>query len=314
MLSIASLDALPNASRGAETVVVLMTSFNRRAKTLATLHSLRDQVVSQDIAAGVVLYDDGSVDGTAEAVAAAFPQVEIVRGDGSAFWSRGMAAAHARTLEVLEPDYLLWLNDDVGLDAHALDTLVVTARVNRRRSAVVGPLVDPVTGEVTYSGYARFGARPQQLRHVAPNGTIAPTDTFNGNVVLLPRAVYCGIGPIDARYEHSYGDTDYGYRMASVGLRAVMAPRFVGSCARNAVDGTWRDPTIDTRTRLALLVSRKGIPPRSYVHFQRRHGGHGWIVNVLGTYLAALREIYRSRRSATATAGEGYVVDREGSP
>lgn len=312
MLSIVSLGALRNASHGAETVVVLMTSFNRRAKTLATLRSLRDQVVSSHVAAAVVLYDDGSVDGTARAVSAACPEVDIVRGDGTAFWSRGMAAAHARALAVTEPDHLLWLNDDVILEPHALDTLLVAARLHRREAAVVGPLVDPDTGVLAYSGYARVGARPQQLRHVSPDGTSASTDTFNGNVVLLPRTVYRAIGPIDARFEHSYGDTDYGYRMARAGLTALLAPRFVGSCARNGVLGTWRDPQLDTRTRLALLMSRKGIPPRSYVHFQRRHGGPRWMVNVLGTYLAALREIHRSRGGATARVGEGYSVDGGG--
>lgn len=313
MLSIFSLDALGNASRGAETVVVLMTSFNRRAKTLAALRSLRDQVVSSRIAAAVVLYDDGSVDGTAEEVAAAAPEVEIVRGDGTAFWSRGMAAAHARALAVTEPDYLLWLNNDVTLEAHALDTLLEAACLHGREAAVVGPLADPDTGVVTYSGYTRVGARPQQLRHVTPDGTSVPTDAFNGNVVLLPRTVYRAIGPIDARFEHSYGDTDYGYRMAKAGLRAVLAPRFVGSCARNGVKGTWRDPHLDTRARLALLASKKGIPLRSYVHFQRRHGGPRWMLNVLGTYLAALREIHRSRGGATLRVGEGDSVDGRGS-
>ena len=303
---LAALDREPDGA-GVITLVVLMCSFNRRGETLNALRSLSGQEVSFPILATVVLFDDGSRDGTTGAVIAAFPEVEIVHGDGSAYWSRGMACAQEVALRLAQPDYLCWLNDDVTLIPHALDVLLHTARGIEPAGAVVGPLADAETLEISYSGYVRTGARPTQLQHVVPDGEPRDVDNFNGNVVLLPRVVYERVGSIDARYEHSYGDTDYGYRIAKTGLRTVLAPRVVGHCSRNSSDGTWRDPRLRVVRRLTLLGSRKGIPPRSYAHFQRQCGGRRWPINVAGTYARAIAAICRtsvrlptSRRSARA--------------
>lgn len=308
---LAELDREPDIAR--TTLVFLMCSFNRRDETLNALRSLREQVVSTHVSASVVLFDDGSGDGTADAVAAAFPEVEVVHGDGSAYWSRGMARAQEVALRRARPDYLCWLNDDVTLIPDALDVLLHTARGIDPAGAVVGPLADAETLEISYSGYVRTGARPTQLLHVVPDGEPRDVDNFNGNVVLLPRVVYERVGSIDARYEHSYGDTDYGYRIAKTGLRTVLAPRLVGHCSRNSSDGTWRDPRLGVVRRLTLIGSRKGIPRRSYVHFQRQYGGRRWPINVAGTYARAIAAICRtsvklptSRRSARAL----HVGDR----
>lgn len=297
MLRFVSLEAL-NTHRCVPrdiTVVVLMCCFNRRAKTLDALRCLDEQRVTHDVVLAAVLFDDNSEDGTREAVSEAFPQVAIVCGDGRAYWSRGMAQAQAMALQDARPDYLCWLNDDVMLQRDALDVLLATARASGDEAAVVGALTDMCVGGITYSGYFQMGPRPTQVRHAIPNGRPKTVDTFNGNLVLVPRAVYDRIGSIDPRYEHSYGDTDYGYRIRQAGLRSILAPQILGCCPRNSLRGTWRDSRLSLRTRLGLLVSRKGVPPRSYLYYQRRHGGRRWLVNVAGTYLHALGMIYRTR-------------------
>jgi GT2 family glycosyltransferase len=209
-----------------------------------------------------------------------------------------MARAQATALESARPDYLCWLNDDVILNRNALDVLLATARLSGDAAAAVGALADKRTGSITYSGYLQMGRRPTQLHHVRPDGRPSTVDTFNGNLVLLPRAVYERIGSIDPRFEHSLGDTDYGFRVRRAGLRSILAPQTLGYCARNSLKGTWRDSRLSLRTRLGLLVSRKGIPPRSYLYYQRRHGGRRWLINVAATYLHALAVICRSRGQA----------------
>ncbi len=41
----------------------------------------------------VYLVDDGSSDGTGDAVRQAYPSVSVIRGDGTLFWNRGMRKA-----------------------------------------------------------------------------------------------------------------------------------------------------------------------------------------------------------------------------
>jgi GT2 family glycosyltransferase len=293
--SLAALGASSVGDRTHPTIIFLICSFNRRTRTLDALRCISAQEISTSASVAVVLFDDNSEDGTARAVKSEFPMVDVRHGDGDAYWSRGMSRAQDIALDVARPDYICWLNDDVTLDRQALEVLLMTSRAMHDRAAVVGALVDPRTKELTYSGYRRTGPRPTQLEHVAPEGYATPVDTFNGNLVLVPRSVYEGVGSIDPRYEHSFGDTDYGYRVGRAGFESVVAPRTVGQCSRNSFAGTWQDPSLSARSRVALLVSRKGLPPRSYLYFQMRHGGIRGPANFVATYIHAVRTIFGSR-------------------
>src|SRR5215213_1125781 len=99
-------------------LAVLITCHNRRAKTIACLDALFTQA---RFAGGfrVFLVDDGSTDGTREAVEAQFSNVTILRGNGTLFWCGGMRKAFAAAAPS-DPDHYLWLNDDTRLDPDAL--------------------------------------------------------------------------------------------------------------------------------------------------------------------------------------------------
>ncbi len=71
------------------------------------------------------LVDDGSGDGTTPAVHAEFPEVRVIAGTGHLYWSGGMRVAQQAAV-LSDPDYLLWLNDDVELEPEALATLLAT--------------------------------------------------------------------------------------------------------------------------------------------------------------------------------------------
>ena len=122
--SSARASAASFASVEPATISALLTCHNRREQTLACLESLR-ATTFPGITVDVHLVDDASNDGTAEAVAAAFPDVEINCGSGDLFWGGGMRLVFTRAVPTC-PDYLLWLNDDVVLDTGALKRLLAT--------------------------------------------------------------------------------------------------------------------------------------------------------------------------------------------
>jgi GT2 family glycosyltransferase len=293
----------------AHDVLALIACFNRREKTLVALRQLEAQRVREALTVGAVVIDAGSTDSTVAAILTEFPWVELVRGDPSMYWSTSMEAAQRRALTWIEPPYLLWLNDDALLDEDALTKLVATAERFHNQYVIAGALRDPASGLTTYSGMRRTGQRPTQLSPVDPTDDVQPVDTFNGNLVLIPRAVYSVVGSVDGQFGHAYGDVDYGLRVKDSGFGSVLAPGYVGSCARNEASGTWRDPRLPRRTQLQMLLGPKGMPPRPFVRFIRRHSSAMWPGYVLGAYARAGWFILsrHTPRRLNATAQRRYL-------
>jgi GT2 family glycosyltransferase len=258
-------------------VIALLTCHNRRDLTVRCLRSFFGQTVSptRSVLRAVVV-DDGSTDGTAAAVEAEFERARVIVTDGALYWARGMQLAESEAVAE-RPDHLLWLNDDVVLDVSALEQMLATTATHPD-AIVVGALRDPDTGRVTYSGVRQSSWHPLRIRLVEPGEQPRDADTFNGNVVLVPRRIYERLGSIDGEFSHAQADFDYGLRDWSAGFRVVVAAGTVGSCHRGSREGTFLDTTLPFRRRWQLVQSPKGLPMRSHARFLRRHGGRLWPV------------------------------------
>lgn len=210
-------------------VAIIMTCHNRRDTTVGCLEALQAQE-GHGLTLELFVTDDGSTDGTFEAIAEVWPGTTIVQGTGTLYWAAGMALAERAALRT-EPDFLLWLNDDTLLDNDALQRLLATSQ-RHPGAIVVGATVDPGTRECTYGGRIRPGAHPQKLLRLPIAETDQRADTFNGNVVLIPSAAREHLGPIDGLFPHAYADDDYGLRATARGIAIIQAPGSVGQCAR----------------------------------------------------------------------------------
>ena len=97
-------------------IAVIITCYNRKAKTLACLDRLfHAQEVQGDVELSVFLTDDGCTDGTADAVRTTFAgkDIHILQGNGQLYWAGGMLLAwKAAMSQSKEWDFYLLLNDD----------------------------------------------------------------------------------------------------------------------------------------------------------------------------------------------------------
>lgn len=272
---------------------VLVTCYNRKLKTLACLRSLEASAALCSVQLRGVLVDDGSNDGTSDAVRFEFPWMVVLSASGNLFWNRGMHMAMAHALRNIPCDAFLWLNDDTNLDPSALSLLIETAHKlvasNGRTGLVVGSTRDPMTGELTYGGSVSVSKlRRFAYKKVFDAQRAVPCQAINGNVVLIPAAVAADVGNLDPVFEHAMGDTDYGLRALQRNWPVVVAPGFVGICGRNPVTGSFLDPALGRAARLRHLTSRKGLPPRSWAHLCRRHGGWHWPLLFVWPYARVL--------------------------
>ncbi len=280
---------------------VLIASHNRREATLSCLRSLAAQVVT-DAEVNVYLVDDGSTDGTAEAVQREFPATRVLPGRGDLFWAGAMHLAERHAL-LDAPDFLLWLNDDVTLEADALARLLAThdelMTSGSAPTVIVGATRDS-RGRTSYSGVQQTSAlRRMRFTLQEPGDVPQRCATMNGNVVLIPVSAVERVGGIDERYRHAMADIDYGLRCAKSGIAVWLACGWVGRCEPNALEGTFLDPSLPAADRVRELRSQKGIPPREWLRLTRHHGGIAWPAVFISPYVRFIATLGRRGRGAS---------------
>lgn len=254
----------------ARTVAVVMTCHNRREVTAACLRALQSQSAG-GVRVALFVTDDGSTDGTSEAIRALWPDATVLTGSGTLYWAAGMALAEQAAVRS-KPDFLLWLNDDTTLKPGALRRLL-TLSDDLPDSIIVGATEDPDTGELTYGGRVRIDWHPQRFRRLPASSVPQRADTFHGNAVLVPMSVRRRVGPIDGAFPHAYADDDYGLRATALGVPIIQAPGTVATCPENL--GT-KSELATVRARWKQVQSPKGLPWRAQLRYLRRHGDWRW--------------------------------------
>lgn len=230
---------------------VIMTCHNRRDLTVRAVRAAVRSAGLAGIDVSFTVFDDGSNDGTGEALTAVDADVTVIKGDGSFFWAAGMARAEGAVLdskELSERDLVVWLNDDVELRADAFDVALRHHEVSPD-AVLVGSTTEPLSTTISYSGMRRKGRHPLSFEIVNPGVHAAAVDTFNGNFVVVPVSTARELGGIDGRFAHAFADIDYGLRCKSRNVPVLLLPTPIGTCARDApmgpqtALGAWRNFT-----------------------------------------------------------------------
>ncbi len=181
---------------------IIIPVHNRRAVTLRCLAGLEGAGVLAW--AQVFVVDDGSTDGTGEAVSRAFPSVRMLPGDGNLWWGGAIRLGMAAAMQE-GADFLAWLNDDCSPDPGTIRLLVDHAA--RTSGIAAGWAMTPSGGR--YGAYRKTwrGFRPVPIPE--PGG-VAACDAAAGNCVVFARQVVAAIGlPDAARLPHALLDVDY---------------------------------------------------------------------------------------------------------
>lgn len=268
-----------------DTIAVLLTCYNRRNKTLNSLNRLFDAATKSNQKIEVFLVDDGSSDGTANAVKNQFPQVNIIRGTGDLFWNGGMRLAWETAAKTYDYDFYLWLNDDTLLFDSAISDLIECVDEIKEKdgnaSVVAGACKASEDSDVfSYGG--RTDAGP-----VIPNGKIQLCKYINGNAVLVAREIYETLGNLSADYTHAMGDIDYGLRARQKGIGCYTTKRYIAVCPVNSTPA-WQNPETPLKKRWKLLHSPHGLNLKEYNKFRQKFWGKKWIIFAVKAYMKTL--------------------------
>jgi GT2 family glycosyltransferase len=250
-------------------IAVLMTCHNRKTHTLECLKKLYAQDPMGNILLDIFLVDDGSKDGTTEAVAKIYPKVYRLAGNGNLYWCGGMRLAFSEALKS-DYDYYWWLNDDTKIFADTLQKLINTENSvsDIRDAIIVGSVSDTSGRHFTYGGslFRRNRMNIPQFTPVTPGDTPYPCDIFNGNCVLIPRSVAQSVGNIRYGFVQGGGDRDYGLRASQLGFSSWVCPGYIGICDKNTLLEGWRKEGISLKERIKIVS-----------HPVRVHRIHDWM-------------------------------------
>lgn len=264
-------------------IAILITSHNRKANTMACLESLYDCDIPDGYAFDVFLVDDGSTDGTGEAVKNSFPDVHLIQGNGSLFWNQGMRLAWQKATEDGDYDFYLWLNDDTIIDNKALTKLIENYneafKIDNKPAIIVGTCRSDVEkNEFSYGGRNDNGP-------ILPNGQLQECKYINGNLVLVSKVIFKQIGMLSNDYTHTLGDNDYGLRAIQSGFKCYASKHYIATCLPNPEIPGWRNPKNSLKKRWQLLHSPKGLNIKEYNEYRKKFWGNKWIIFALKAYL-----------------------------
>jgi N-acetylglucosaminyl-diphospho-decaprenol L-rhamnosyltransferase len=182
----------------------------------------------------VAVVDNGSTDGTAEAVAERHPEARVIRLERS----RGLAEPYNLGARPGSAELVLFLNDDVLADDGAIEKLEASLRSRPSAVAAAGRMVDPSSGKTQveyqprrfptvmrflagFAGLERiWRTNPwtgSHRRHPLADDQVVTVEQPPGACLLVRRRVFEQVGGWDEQFEFWFEDVDLARRLREHG-------------------------------------------------------------------------------------------------
>lgn len=210
---------------------IIVLNYKRKDDTIDCLGS----VLNMDYPVfKVVMVDNASGDGSAEAVRAAFPEVHVIENARNLMYAGGNNVGIQYALG-MGAEYILLLNNDTVVDAGML-TRLVGAMNSRPDAGIAGPMIYyyPPCGsgsETIWYG----GGIVEMWRGLVAHRAIREKDTgrfrdaedtgyVTGCGMLISRACIIRTGMLDTSYNMYAEDTDLCLRAKRAGFSVIFVP------------------------------------------------------------------------------------------
>lgn len=231
-------NSLPGAAEAGPEISVVIVNYNGGELVRQCVASVFGNAGARDLE--VIVVDNGSSDGSAEAIVAAFPAVRMIRRTTNV----GLAKAFNQGAAQMRGRYLLSLDDGTSVQPGAIDALVQFMDAHPGVGAAGARLYDP---DMTLQPVARrfphplnallgrrslaakwFPNHPHVRRYLMPEFADSTTpfavDWNSSAAMMVRREVIDRIGAMDRRYFVYWVDADWCFRMRKTGWDVFCVP------------------------------------------------------------------------------------------
>jgi GT2 family glycosyltransferase len=287
-----------------DSVATVILSWNQRETTLRCLRSLADcgYALSR-----VFVWDNGSADGTVDAVRRSFPDVIVMRSEKNLGVASGRNAAAAAAMEKLQPTYLLFLDNDMLFTPGFIEALLgpfggdrslaqTAAKIlqmddNTRINAAGGVAINFSFGTITPVGYGEIDTGQFDApRYCLPNG--------GGTMVRAD--VFSRLDGFDSIFD-PYGpeDIDLSLRARKAGYSSLYIPDAViyHEHVRSTNDGQF--DKVYTSNKLhhwMIILGRHGTPAQKLAFY------------CIGGPVGLIRVVFRELRQGNLSVLKGLAA------
>lgn len=176
----------------------------------------------------MIVVDDGSTDGTAEAIRDNFPDVVLLKGDGNLWWTGAINKGVQYCLDN-GFDLIHIMNDDIEFEQDFLMHLMEASRPDRLVGSVT--LLSDQKNVVFKAGMQETGKPHPRLADLYKrtqyseicNQEIMEVAAISGRSLLIPKEVFAKIGLFDEkRLPHGYADMEFCLRAKENGIKVCI--------------------------------------------------------------------------------------------
>jgi GT2 family glycosyltransferase len=260
---------------GPPNVAVVVLSWNGRDDTLGCLTSLMGVEFAP---LTPIVVDNGSTDGTSEAVRSRFPAVEIVRTPENLGFAEGNNVGIRRALD-LGADFVVVLNNDTKVDPRFVTALLDQARQRAGAGALCSKIFFMDPPDLIWFAGASFDPRRgyngrqrgYRQRDSAEFADVMETDRACGAAMLVSREVLECVGLFDSDLFAYSEDTDWSLRARALGFRHYVVPESKLWHRVSVVSGGENSPgTLYYGVRNTIAVCERHAPLRFIGTWRRR--------------------------------------------
>jgi len=259
-------------------VSIVMVNYNTRDLTIDAVASVFNSVQDPSFVVEIIVVDNASADGSAEALEARFPEIRVVRSKENIGFGRGnnLGATYATG------DALFLLNTDTVVRPGAIETLYRTLFADGSRG-IAGPFLENPDGSYqcsmisfptvwrtfcTFFWLDRLFPRVPlfadgQMSHADP---LEPrdVDVINGAAMMIRRDLFEKIEGFDPEYFMYYEESDLCKRVAELGYSARYTPtaRVLHLISQSSRSHPWWFHHILRRSRMIYARKHMTAPER----------------------------------------------------